>query len=66
MLSAQMLLEWFGHRHDDNRLIVAAKFIERAINHALSQPETQTKDIGGPLGTKAFGEAVANTITNLN
>ena len=65
MLSAQMLLEWAGRRRGDSQLVTAAKYIERGIDYALGQVETQTKDIGGPLGTRAFGEAVAGIITNM-
>ena len=29
---------------------------------AIAKPETRTRDLGGPLGTKAFGEQVAAVI----
>ncbi len=37
----------------------AAAAIEGAIDALLSSPETRTPDLGGPLGTRAFGEALA-------
>ena len=48
------------------QLAAAAQHMERAVDCALGQPETQTKDIGGPLGTRAFGEAVAEAIKTMN
>jgi 3-isopropylmalate dehydrogenase len=57
--SAAMLLSWLGERRDDARLTRAAAAIERAIDVAISVPEGRTGDLGGPLGTKAFGARVA-------
>ena len=65
ILSAQMLLDWVARRRDDAHLMQAATYMERAIDQVISQPQTQTKDVGGPLGTKAFGEAVAEVIKNM-
>jgi isocitrate/isopropylmalate dehydrogenase len=65
MLSASMLLNWIAGRHGDNQLAAAAAHMEKAVDHALGAPATQTKDVGGPLGTKAFGEAVAKAIETL-
>jgi len=57
--SAAMLLAWLGERRDDARLAQAAAGIERALDTAIAKPEWRTADLGGPLGTKAFGERVA-------
>jgi len=61
--SAAMLLAWLGDRRQDNTLHAAAAAIEAALDRALADPNTRTGDIGGPLGTKAFGERVANLLT---
>lgn len=66
MLSAQMLLAWVANSRGDNQLATAAAHMEKAVDHALGRPETQTKDVGGPLGTKAFGEAVAQAIADMD
>jgi isocitrate/isopropylmalate dehydrogenase len=55
--SAAMLLGWLGERRDA-RLVRAAAAIERAIDAAISVPEGRTGDLGGPLGTRAFGARV--------
>ena len=53
--SAAMLLGWLGERRDDARLARAAAGIERALDAVIAVPEWRTGDLGGPLGTKAFG-----------
>ncbi len=57
--SAAMLLAWLGERRDDARLGQAAAGIERALDAVIAAPEWRTGDLGGPLGTKAFGARVA-------
>jgi isocitrate/isopropylmalate dehydrogenase len=60
--SAAMLLAWLGERRNNAKLMQAAEMIERALDAAVARPETRTADLGGPLGTKAFGEQVAATL----
>jgi len=50
ILTASMMLDYLGHPDE-------AALIERAVVAAIAAGET-TKDIGGPLGTRAAGEAV--------
>jgi isocitrate/isopropylmalate dehydrogenase len=57
--SAAMLLAWLGERRDNTRLAHAAEGIECALDAAIEKPEWRTADLGGPLGTKAFGQRVA-------
>jgi 3-isopropylmalate dehydrogenase len=57
--SAAMLLAWLGEQRGDAALLRAADVIEAALDHAIADPATRTADLGGPLGTKAFGERVA-------
>ncbi|MGH6771566.1 MAG: isocitrate/isopropylmalate dehydrogenase family protein [Xanthobacteraceae bacterium] len=57
--SAAMLLAWLGDRRKDNKLHAAAAAIESALDRAIAEPNSRTRDLGGPLGTKAFGERVA-------
>jgi isocitrate dehydrogenase (NAD+) len=63
--SAAMLLAWLGERRDDRRLARAAELIERAVDRVIAVPEWRTPDIGGPLGTQAFGARVAATLNDL-
>ena len=55
ILSAAMLLEWMGSAN----AVQAAKAIDAAVDKVLASPEKRTADLGGRLGTRAFGEAVA-------
>ena len=60
--SAAMLLAWLGERRRDKRLIDAADAIEAALDQAIADPSSRTRDLGGLLGTKAFGERVATLL----
>ncbi|MEA2874954.1 MAG: 3-isopropylmalate dehydrogenase [Hyphomicrobiales bacterium] len=62
--SAAMLLAWLGERRDDARLGQAAAGIERALDAVIAAPEWRTGDLGGPLGTKAFGARIAATLNS--
>jgi len=56
--SAAMLLAWIGERRNDDLLTRAANAIEDALERVLADPAGRTRDLGGPLGTKAFAERV--------
>jgi isocitrate/isopropylmalate dehydrogenase len=60
--SAAMLLEWIGERRREDRCVRAANAIEDALERTIANPAWRTRDLGGPLGTKAFGEAVAASL----
>jgi isocitrate/isopropylmalate dehydrogenase len=62
--SAAMLLAWLGERRDDARLTQAAAGIECALDAVIAKPEWRTADLGGMLGTKAFGARVAANLNN--
>jgi 3-isopropylmalate dehydrogenase len=57
--SAAMLLAWLGERRADERFTRAAAAIEDALDRAIATPQWRTPDLGGPLGTRAFGARVA-------
>ena len=63
--SAAMLLGWLGERRGDERFSRAAKAMEAALDRAIAEPASRTRDLGGPLGTKAFGERVAALVVEL-
>jgi isocitrate/isopropylmalate dehydrogenase len=62
--SAAMLLGWLGERRGDERFGRAAEAIETALDTVIAKAEWRTADLGGPLGTKAFGERVAAAVTS--
>jgi 3-isopropylmalate dehydrogenase len=63
--SVGMLFAWLGERRNDDKLIKAADMIEKALDLAVAKPETRTGDLGGKLGTKAFGAHVASVLATL-
>ncbi len=62
ILSCGMLLDWLGRRHKRPELQEAAKRIDAVIESQLADKNARTPDLGGPLGTDAFGEAVAKRL----
>jgi 3-isopropylmalate dehydrogenase len=62
ILSAAMLLDWLGRRKSDAALTDAATRIERAVDRVLDDPQMRTRDVGGPLGTDAFAQAVVGAL----
>jgi isocitrate/isopropylmalate dehydrogenase len=63
--SAAMLLGWLGERRSNERLTEAALLIERALDHTIANPQWRTPDLGGPLGTRAFGDRVAAALADV-
>jgi 3-isopropylmalate dehydrogenase len=63
MLSAVLLLQWLGDRHDDGNLTAAAQNIEQAISTTIAAG-TSTRDLGGTASTSEFTAAVVNNITD--
>jgi 3-isopropylmalate dehydrogenase len=62
--SAAMLLDWLGERRSDEKFVKAAARVERALDQVIAQHEWRTRDLGGPLGTRAFGERVAAALAS--
>ena len=61
--SAAMLLAWLGERRDDDRLHARRRRDRgRARPRDRRRRQWRTADLGGPLGTKAFGERVAASL----
>ncbi len=64
--SAAMLLSWLGERRGDDMLKRAGAAIATALDATIAEPESRTPDLGGPLGTDAFGEKVAASLYSPN
>ena len=62
ILSAAMLLDWLAGRHQRSAFSDAAQAIEATIDAALQSPGTRTPDLGGKLGTRAFGQHIAEHV----
>ena len=64
ILSAAMLLDWRGRRDGATALVDAAAGITAAVDAALEDPATRTRDVGGTLGTAEFTEVVRTSLRN--
>jgi 3-isopropylmalate dehydrogenase len=62
VLSAGMLLGWLGSRNKNPAFLKAEKAIEQAVDALIAEPKTRTQDLGGKLGTRAFGEEIARKL----
>ncbi|MFG0297224.1 MAG: isocitrate/isopropylmalate dehydrogenase family protein [Maioricimonas sp. JB045] len=62
ILSAKMMLEWLGDRHDDTNCRRAAAAIESAVTQLLEQGATLTPDLGGKASTTDVARAIAELI----
>jgi len=60
--SAAMLLAWLGERRGDDKFVGAARAIDAALDATIADPASRTPDLGGTLGTDAFGERVAMAV----
>jgi len=58
IVSAAMLLAWHGRRRKAGSFEAAAGAIEKAVEAAIAAKESTT-DVGGRLGTRETGDAVA-------
>ena len=61
ILSAGMLLDWLGTRHDDARLVDAAVRVEDGVRAAV-RGGVSTRDLGGQASTDEFTDAVVERI----
>lgn len=62
ILSAAMLLDWQARHRGQAKAGQAAAAINAAVDAALADPATRTPDLGGRLGTRAFGERLAGML----
>ncbi len=58
ILSAGMLLEWLGIRHNKPAFQQAWRAIQAAVDAALADPAVRTGDLGGRGNTRGFAQAV--------
>ncbi len=64
ILSAAMMLSWLGEHRRLPSLEAAGQAIEAAVDRVLIDPASRTRDLGGSLGTRAFGERVVAALTD--
>ena len=64
ILSAGMMLDWLGHRHNDKNCSHAALLVQNAVEKVLSEKQWLTPDIGGNSSTMECAEAVASGLSS--
>lgn len=62
ILSVAMLLDWLGEKRGKPGFNRAGAAISAAVDRALADPARRTRDLGGSVGCKAFGQIVAKEI----
>ena len=62
ILSAAMLLEWYGRRCGNERFRRAATAIKQGVDALVADPACRTRDLGGTLGTGAFTRMFADLL----
>ena len=61
-LSAAMMLDWLGERHDDSACQAAAARLTRAVERAFADGTLVPTEHGGSAGTAAIAERVASAL----
>jgi 3-isopropylmalate dehydrogenase len=64
ILSVAMLLGWLGEHRGERRWREAGQAIAAAVDAVLVGPQGRTADLGGALGTRAFGRRVAEGLAH--
>lgn len=62
ILSAAMMLEWLGRRHENSALVADGVRLRRAVDRVLASGEVKTRDLGGTASTDAVGDAVVREL----
>lgn len=62
ILSVAMMVRWLGDKHAHAGMQRAGDAMSAAVDAVLANPATRTPDIGGTMGSKAFGREVAGAI----
>ncbi len=66
ILSAAMMLEWLGARHNATDTMRAASALRQAVDDAFSGGELVTCELGGKAGTSAVFEAVRSSLAKVD
>jgi 3-isopropylmalate dehydrogenase len=62
IMSGKLLLEWLGHKHNEPQAVVAAHYIDVAIENVIAEGKYLTMDVGGNASTCEMGDAVAAAV----
>lgn len=65
ILSAGMMLDWLGDRHDDATCTTSAVLVEKAVEKVLHDGRIRTPDLGGTSSTMEVAQAVACSLAEV-
>ncbi len=60
--SVQMMLEWLGHRNDDEEALRVARCIDESVAEHISEGTLLTYDLGGNATTSEVGSAIIGRV----
>jgi 3-isopropylmalate dehydrogenase len=63
ILSAAMMFDWLGERHEDERATATGRRIESAVERMLATTSVRTPDLGGTASTTDVARAVIDHLS---
>jgi 3-isopropylmalate dehydrogenase len=66
IMSAMMLLDWLGAKHQEQGLKRAARRIARAVQETIAEGKYLTPDVGGSASTKDMADAIAGFCSSVS
>jgi 3-isopropylmalate dehydrogenase len=66
ILSAGMMLNWLGDKHNDAKTVAAASAIEQAVTRILLDESIRTADMAGNSSTSDVAQAVATMVESMS
>lgn len=62
ILSAAMMLDWLGTKHDSARMVADAAILRDSVYKVVAERTHLTRDLGGDSGTEAAAQAVLDQL----
>lgn len=62
ILSAAMMLDWLGLKHDNAALVADGTRLRRAVDDVVTRGQILTRDLGGHAGTREAADSVLDTM----
>jgi 3-isopropylmalate dehydrogenase len=63
IMSGQMLLQWLGRKHKNEKASTAADLIQKAVEKTVTEAKHLTRDLGGKSSTTEMGDAIAAAVS---
>ena len=63
ILSAAMMLNWLGHKHEDRGMVADGARLQNAVHDVLLKADHLTADLGGRASTLEFAKAVEGALS---